>query len=109
MTNNQRWGLADKVGKALKIPKHVAFPGISILEDAGILHDVIAGNQEAIVKAYTFSWYGFNGEPIDESPKQKKLRNMAGDVKLMLWAIDKIGDIDLAKKAFDKALKALED
>ncbi len=91
------------------MPKHIAYNGLDQLEKAGLIEAILNNQEAAVQQALALRWYGYNGEIAEETPKQKKLRQKASDVKLMLWAIDKIGDIELAKKAFNKAINFLED
>lgn len=37
------------------------------------------------------------------------MQSRAADVKIMLWAIDKIGTLDGARRAFDAAMHALKE
>ena len=41
--------------------------------------------------------------------KREKPKNLTQAVRIMVWAIDTIDDLDLAKRAFDKAYVAVEE
>jgi hypothetical protein len=108
MTAKERWALAAQVGKAMGISKHIAFNGLPTLKEHDLIERILIGDKEAIEKAKRLSWYDYN-KPTKIQQPDEKMQSRAADVKIMLWAIDKIGTLDGARRAFDAAMHALKE
>lgn len=96
----KRWDTAREVASKLGIKPKAAWKLLKKLEFHELLESILDGVDEAIELGY---------ELAEESkPKQSSLQRNASDVKLMLWAFDKIGDIERIKVAYRKALKVVQ-
>ncbi len=93
-----RWGRARSVAEKLGIGVKAAWISLSDLEDNGLVEPIMAGIDDAIDLAK---------EHISE-PRNRDFKAKAQDVKLMLWAFDKIGDIDRIKAAYAKAMVVIQ-
>lgn len=93
-----RWARARQVAEALDIGVKAAWISLNTLDANGLIEPVIEGIEEAISIAR---------EHIAE-PKNRDFKANAQDVKLMLWAFDKIGDLERIKIAYQKAMKVIE-
>ena len=109
MTAKERWILASQVGKAMGISKHIAFNGLSTLKKHDLIERILIGDKEAIETAKRLSWYDYNKPRQQDRKEDKQMQSRAADVKIMLWAIDKIGTLDGARRAFDAAMHALKE
>ncbi len=122
-----RWRECAAIGEILGLRKDVVHNGLTLLKDRGLVGRILARNEDAIREALSLRWHGYDGSKVPyqqgvnmnvETPDelagapvpakgltetQKKL----ADVKLMMWVVDKIGDIEKAKKAFFKVYKLL--
>lgn len=108
MTAKERWALAAQVGKAMGISKHIAFNGLTTLKEHDLIEGILIGNKETIETAKRLSWYDYNKPTREDRKTDESMQSRAGDVKIMLWAIDKIGTLDGARRAFKAAMYALE-
>jgi hypothetical protein len=103
------------VAEAMGLKPHQVQSGVSKLKDAGILDLVITGDHRAVAEAHAMEWYGkkANESPTDSAPEPaphdaSPTKQKISDVKLMMWAVDKIGDLERAKTAFTKVCTLLE-
>jgi hypothetical protein len=84
------------------------------LERAGLIEDLLIGDYLQINKIMDVIMRGVQDEErvvtvAATEEETSKLQQFTRDLKLMLWALEKIGDIPRAKKAFAQAVKCLED
>ena len=94
----KRWQLAEEISNKMGVSKSEGFSLIVKLTEVGLLQGVLNGEPEAIANARKLEWFGKARPEMDEK---------ANGVSIMLWAIRKIGSVDEAKKAFEKACTAL--
>lgn len=115
---SSRWQECARIGGILGLPKGVVYNGYNSL--IPFLSGIFAQDATVIKKALSLKWYGYDGTTrlrraamTDEPPaadknmteSQKKIH----DVKLVMWVVDKIGDLERAKRAFDKVYRLLKD
>ncbi len=103
----ERWQLAEKVAKVLGISKQSAWAGLSCLEEEKLIDKILEGDQDAIEKAKSLKWCYHDGETKKPETSVGFGANIE-HVRVMMWAIQKIGSSKQAKDAFKRALKALE-
>ncbi len=117
-----RWRECAAIGEILGLRKDIVHNGLTLLKERGLVGRILARNEDAIQEALSLRWHGYDGskvpyqgvsmnEPTDLPPVPEKgmseTQKKLADVKLMMWVIDKIGDVERAKKAFFKVYKLL--
>ena len=93
-----RWDRARVVAEVLGIGVKVAWVNLKALEDAELVGPISEKIPEAIELA----------QEIIVQPRNIDFRAKAQDVKLILWAFDKIGDVERIKIAYAKAMTVIE-
>lgn len=93
-----RWEKSRLVAAALDISIKASWISLKTLEENGLVEPICEGITEAISIA--------RGMIVE--PRNRDFRANAQDVKLMLWAFDKIGDLGRIKIAYKKAMRVVE-
>ena len=93
-----RWNRARVVAEVLDIGIKVAWMNLKALEDAQLVGPL----SEKIPAAMELA------REIIVQPRNIDFKAKAQDVKLMLWAFDKIGDLDRIEAAYKKAMIVIE-
>lgn len=94
-----RWRRAKEVASALNISTRSAWVNLKTLEEHGLIPPIVEGIEEACDIARS----------LIAEPRNLDFRANANDVKLMLWAFDKIGDLDRIMAAYRKAMMVVND
>ena len=97
-TAKDRWQRARDVAEVLDIGVKTAWMSLRILEKHDLVDPICAGIIEARELA----------QDLLVQPRDRDFRANANDVKLMLWAFDKIGDLERVKMAYKKAMMVCE-
>jgi hypothetical protein len=110
MSMKDRWKLCEMLAEKLTISKGEVYNFLSVLNERGLVQRILEGDEEAIAEARKLDRYGKQDRNGDAFPiPQTALEAQANDLRLMLWAVNKIGDKERAKIAFDAVMKALKD
>lgn len=97
----QRWQTARDVAAALGIKTKDAWRLLKKLQYNELVDPILEGVPEALELGRDIA-----DEECGKRPSS--MQRNAGDVKLMLWAFDKIGDLERIKVAYRKALQVVE-
>jgi len=105
MTSKQRWALCRKHAKKLEIQDGRVFQILHILEENELVAPLLEGSFTAIDAAKQIE----ASHMPDNEPPQSSLEAKAGDIKLMLWSVGKIGCMKRAESAFNAVKAQLKD
>ncbi len=118
----KQWTEVRAMRKTLSVPLDSVVAYYVRLRDAGLIKGVMEGDPESVRDAKELmeskSAGPLFGEPgimaVPESfnacgETRKHTNNIPGlnDIKIMLWAIEKIGSTSASRVAFDKAMESL--
>ncbi len=116
-----RWEQAEQIAHILKINKVQAYALLPTLDEKDLTRYVMSEQEWAIAEALKCPYYGKAVEEVSDLPvaKKKRAKREAASnadkpmgnvecVKLAMWYIEKIGDAEKAKTAFDAAYNAVK-
>lgn len=116
MGMKERWAYCGQLAEKIGIEKADVFNILSILNERHLSLRIYNGDAEAIAEAkliheHRTRPYASREREYREppAPPQTAMEAMANDMRLILWAVTKIGDKDRAKAAFDAVMKSLKD
>jgi hypothetical protein len=109
MDTKERWERCEVLAPKLGITKGQVFNFLSVLDERGLTEKILADDQDAIADALRIDRYGGPRRVTrtDWPEPRTALEAKAQDIKVMLWAISKIGDRERAQAAFDAVMRTL--
>ena len=93
----ERWQRARDVAEVLGVKTMTAWSCLKELEREDLVEPILEGIKEAVE-------IGAGIAQQRDGKLQNNMQRNASDVKLMLWAFDKIGDLERIRVAYRKAL-----